>query len=242
MTLEELKAAWDAAVKALEASPEDKNLKAKAKEAQDAYEAKLAEDDDTDDEDEELGEVDDKTKKYIAKLRKENAAQRVKNKDLKKKITYTEEQKRAILKAAGIDSEEEDPTETIKLLRASDSEKDFQLAILRSAVEQRIPSDAVEFYEFLVRKATSELEEGEELDDEVLKQIVVKSRKHGKMAANTSVDEEKGKKPPPPGGGKEISLDQFCLMSMMEKDKLFREQPEVCQALMKEARAKKKLV
>lgn len=264
MTLEELLKAWEAAEAALKLDPKNADLKQKALDAKAAYDAKKSEsdedddddgaddedDDDEDDPEDKLKKLTDEEKlKLIKKLRQENAKSRVKGKELASKLKVSESQKKEMLKAAGIEVEDDsDPTEKVKSLTAENQGKDFKLAVLESAVKNGIPGDAVKYFEFLVAQAINELPEDEEFEfsdeNEKLQEIIAEVKARKKTGANTSVggDGKGGKKPPKPGASGEVSLGQFIRMSMMEKDKLYREQPEVYNLLVQEAKSQKKLV
>ncbi len=98
----------------------------------------------------------------------------------------------------------------------------------------------------MITKAVGALEDGEELSDEDLAEIVAKCKAQGKTSANSSVKgkgkDGKGKEDPAPGDDKEISLDQFLRMTITEKSNLYLKQPDVYKQLASEAKAKKKLV
>jgi hypothetical protein len=247
MTLEELKAAWDAAKAAFEAKPDDKALEAKAAEAEKAYnDAKAAEDAKSKEapkEGEDDPKWDENTKAYIKKLRDENASHRTKGKDLASKLKEANERTKAILKAAGIEDESEKPEEKLKTLTAQSETLALRNAVLESAVQHGISGEDVEFFEFLITKALSQLEEGEELSDEILTKIVTQVKKQGGKGASSSVGGKGGSGgQPPPGDSGKISLDDFCRMGMMAKTELYNKDPKLYQALMDEAKAKRKLV
>ena len=248
MTLEELKAAWDAAVAALNAAPKEKALieaeaaaKAAYEEAKAKADAEPPKDDDPDDQSKWSPE---KTKAYIDKLRKENATHRNKNKELASQLKLSEEQKKGVLKAIGIESDDEKPEEKLKALTSESQQLAFRNAILESAVQHGIPADKVKYYQFLVVEATNELEEGEELSDEKMEEIIKEAKSSSKGSNSTSVGKggKDGKQPPKPGESGDISLDQFCRMTMIEKSNLYLKQPDTYKALLSEAKAKKRLV
>jgi hypothetical protein len=248
MTLEELKALWDAAVAALKADPENADLKAKAEEAQAAYEEAKEREEGSGDPSGALDEskLDEKTKAYIAKLRKENASHRTKNKELASKFKGSEEQKKAILKAAGL-LEEEKPEEKLQAASAANNSLAFRNAILETAVEHGIPKDKLKYYQFLVSEAMEEVAEGEELSDEKLAEIVAECKKggSGKAANSTVIKLDKDGKPvtpPPPGESGKMTLEKFCSLSMVEKSKLYQTSPAVYEEFMNLAKSKKKLI
>lgn len=259
MTLEELLQAMKDAEAAAQAAPNDKALQAAAAKAKVAYDTAKAKADSEEEEEEEEEEEDDSTsdelsklspeelRKLAKKLRKENAGHRVKSKDLKSKLNVSEAQKKAILKAAGIEVEDENPEEQVKALNGENATLAFRLAIRESALEHGIGKDELEFFEFLVSKATSELEDGDELTEEQMTEIAAKA-KAKKGSANTTTNNGKGKgkggNPPPPAGGddKVVTLDKFLRMTMMEKAKLYDTNRDMYTQLVNEAKRQKKLV
>jgi hypothetical protein len=238
-TLEELKAAWDAALDALKAKPEDEALKTAAADAEAAYNAKKAEPPPGEEDD---SAWDDKTKAYIKKLRDESASHRTKNKELTSVVKTEKERTKAILKAAGIEDDSEKPEEKIKSLSAESQTLAFRNAILESAVHNGIPADQLEFYEFLVAKEASKLAEGEELSEATMTEIVAKIKKTGSTPASSSVGTGKGGGTPPPGNSGAVSLDAFCAMSITQKSDLYVKNPNLYTQLLAEAKAKKRLV
>lgn len=238
MTLEELKAAWDAALEALKTKPEDAELVKAAADAEAAYKAEEAKEDPKEGEEDDPPKKkwDPETEKYIKKLRDENARNRTGKKESDKRL-------KDVLKVLGVSEDSEDPTEKLKASQAETNNLAFRTAILESAIEQGIPADQLEFYEFLISKATSQLDEGEELSDEALAEIVGKVKK-AKGSANSSVSGGKdGKGDPPPGDDKgDISLDQFCRMTITQKSDLYLKKPDLYKRLKDEAKSKKRLV
>lgn len=260
MDLASLKKLMDEALAASQADASNKDLQKAHAEAKKAYDdaviAKAEADaaagtDEDEDDDQKVDEekLDGKTKAYLAKLRKENAGHRTKNKELVSKLGVSEAQKKAILKAAGIEDESESPEEKVKSLTADSQQLAFRTAILESAVEHGIGKDNLEFYEFLVAKAVEGLKEGEELSDEAMEAIITKVKKAagGKGGANTSVgtgaDGKGGKTPPDPNSKTgEITLEKFIRMSVTEKSKLYETNLDLYTTLMAQARAQRKLV
>ena len=247
MTLEELKAAFDKAKAEAEASPKDAKLQNALKEAEEAYNVakKKADeegDPEPDPEDPELkdSKLDDKTKAYLAKLRKENAAHRTKAKDLASKLKVSEEQKKAVLKAVGIEPDGEAPEEKIKKLTSETQTQAFRNAVLERAIEHGIAKDDLEFFEFSLNKAVGALGEGEELADEKIEEIAAAIKKRSKNPANTSVGKGKGGKEPPPGESDEITLGQFLAMGVLARSELYTKSPDLYAKLVAQAKAEKK--
>lgn len=248
----------NAAKAAFEADPKNKALEAKFNEAKQAYDtAKAAADDEEDDEDpnanpaneddppgEDDSKWDDKTKALIKKLRNENAKHRTKGKELASTLKTEKERSKAILKAAGVDVEDEKPEEKIEKLTNSTNELAFRNTILEVAIEHGVPKDKVKYFTFLVQEATSALEEGEELSEDDVKALAKEAKGMQKKKANSSINGAEGDEggDPPPAEGDKITLDSFCSMSITEKSKLYEKQPAVYEALAKQAKAKKRLI
>ena len=247
MTLEELKAALAEAKAKFEADQKNQALKQALDDAQKAYDDAVAEaeaDKSKDDPSDDESKWDDKTKAYIKKLRDENATHRNKSKDLASKLKLSEQQKKDVLKAIGIEDESEKPEEKINKLTATTQQLEFDRAILESALEHGIGKDDLKYYKYLMSDAVSQLKEGEELSDEQLAEILAEAKKgRSKGAANTTVGKGKsGKEEPPPGNSKEVTLDQFCKMSITEKSNLYLKNPDKYAELRDEAKSKKRLV
>lgn len=245
MELEALKQAWDEAKAKAEAEPTNKELQSAAAQAQKAYEdAKAA--DPGDDPDDTLDEtkLDAKTKKYLEKIRKEAATHRVKAKDVKSQLAAEQARLKAVLKAAGIETDDDKPEEKLKQSESQKNQLAFRNAILESAFEHGIPKESVKYYSFLVSEATSELEEGEELSDEKMVEIVAECKKKasGKSAGATSTVND-GKGTPNPNQGKDtVTLAEFAAMGTLGKSQLYLKNPTLYEALWTELKAKKKAV
>jgi hypothetical protein len=248
MNLEQLKQAMEAAAAKAAEQPEDEALKAAAEEAKQAYEAAKAEQDAGGDGEVDESGLDAKTKAYIAKLRKESAKHRIDAKDTKAKLKAEEERKKAILKAAGIESEDDEPAEEkLKKSLTQSNQLQFRNAILETAVAHGIGSDKLKYFQFLMSDAVESLKEGEELSDEKLAEVVAEAKKQGGSGkGNTTVGGGKDGKgsgtPNPEGGSNEVTLDQFIRMTITEKSGLFLKNRARYDELVKEAKQKKKLV
>jgi hypothetical protein len=245
MTVEELKAALDAALVALAAKPEDAALKATAEAAQTAYDEAVAAEAAKASGDPDESKLDEKTKAYLAKLRKENAGHRNKNKDLASKVTAEQERTKAILKAAGL-LEEEKPEEKLAATTAQNESLAFHSAVLESAIEHGIPKEGLKYYQFLISEAVNELGEGEEISDEKLAEIVKEAKGFGgkKTPANSTVLDKNGKPivTPDPAATGDMTLEKFCAMGVIERSNFYLKNAAQYEEFMKLAKAKKKFV
>lgn len=245
MTLAELKKLLDAAKLALEADPENAELKTKVEEAQAAYDAKAGEEGGDEGGEPDESKLDAKTLSYIKKLRKEAADNRAKKKDLASQLKASEEQKRKILAAAGITDESEAPEEKLKKTTAANETLAFRNAILEKAIAFGVANDQVKYFQFLVMDKMEALEDGEELSDEDLQNIASQCKKAGKGSGNTSVNGKGGKSgeaPPPEGGNAKTTLPMFLKMNMGEKEAFYKSNPDEYKAFVAEARRTNRLI
>ena len=244
MTLDELKAAWDAAALAAKADEKNESLAKAEADAKAAYDQAVEAANTPPPVDPEEQGWDEKTKAYIQKLRSENAGHRSKNKELASKFKTSEDQKKAMLKAAGIETDEVPPEQVIQSLSAESQTLAFSNAVLGIALQHGIPAEDVDFLEFAIQKAANGLGEGEELSDEALGDIVAKGKgRGGNRSSSTSVGTGgTGGGAPPPGETGKISLDDFCRMSITQKSNLFLKNAALYESLKNEAKAKKRFV
>lgn len=250
MTLEELKALWEKAQKDSEAKPEDEGLKAAEVAAKKAYDDAKSKVDPPDPDPEDPDKIDEekldaKTKAYLAKLRKENAGHRTKNKELGSKFATSEAQKKAILKAAGL-LDEEKPEEKLQAATQQNETLAFRNAVLETAVSHGIPADKLKYFQFLMADAVEGLKDDEELSEEKLAEIVKDCKgSAGKKASSTVRKFDKDGKEivdPPPGEKGELTFEKFLAMGMIDRSKLYQTHPEQYERFYKEAKAKKKLI
>ena len=250
MTLEELKALWEKAQADAEAKPDDESLASAAAAAKKAYDDAKSkvdpkEDDPEDPDKIEEDKLDHKTKAYLAKLRKENASHRTKNKELGSKLQTTEAQKKAILKAAGL-LDEEKPEEKLQAATQHNETLAFRNAVLETAVSHGIPAEKLKYFQFLMADAVEGLGDGEELSDDKLDAIVKECKGGVVKKANSTVKkfDKDGKEitDPTPGDKGEMTLEKFLAMGMIDRSKLYQSHPDVYERFYKEAKAKKKLI
>lgn len=187
---------------------------------------------------------DDKTRKYIEKLRNENASHRTKNKDLMSKIQGVGEREKALKKALGIEDESDSPEKKIEGLTANLDAVTFRSAILQTALEHGISNQDVDYLGYRIEKAAAQLGDNEEISEDDLADIIndVKARAGGKSANSSVNDATGGKKSPQKDNGAVVNLDKFVSMTMTEKSKLYATNPELYNSLMKEARRTNRLV
>ena len=169
--------------------------------------------------------------KIIKELRNESAKYRNQRKTLSEEL---EGLKGGIKRFVGGEEDEEvDPTEALAAYEQQSESLAIQNQILAVAVENSIPNEDFEYFQFLMSKGIDSLEEGEEFTEDMLSEVVnqIKSRK---AKGTTSV----GSGTPSPSKGEgEISLAEFNKMGTIAKSKLYRERPELYEKLSNEAKA-----
>lgn len=251
--LKKLKAALDAAKKALDAKPEDEALKAALEKAQKEFDEALAasEDDEEEDESDEQEESKDKgdkldtltpeqLKKLVKDLRKENGDKRGKVKTLTEGHNKL---KQALVDAGIIENDEESPEEKLKVSSMQSEAMTMRAAILESAIEHGVGKEGLDYFTFLVEKKAASLGEDEELTADDLAEIAKEvSSKSGKGGGTTGAGGGNGGGSPPPGGKGGTTLEQFTKMSIAEKSKLYSENRDLYNKLIAEAKDKKVLV
>jgi hypothetical protein len=188
--------------------------------------------------------LDEATKNYIRKLRNESAKYRTRANQSKQELDDT---KKRLSKLAGGEDDEAPPEQVIEALSTRSAVAEFDNAILTLAVENNITKEGLSYFRFLVNEQAGQLEEGEELDEEVLATIAKQVRKvHGQASgqnnSSAGTGANGGGQPPKPGADGGVTLDKFCQMGVLQKSKLYQDNPELYTRLVDEARANKRLV
>lgn len=189
-------------------------------------------DDDDDDDDDELDfdSLDDKTKKMIKKLRGENKKRRTENNNLSTKLEKFEKGLKSLF---GNDDDDADPEEQLETVTGQYQSAVTENSILRLAVANGISGEEnLEYFEFLMSKRLNSLEEGEELDEDDLEEIISKisAKSNGGKATTSTKDGGKGGK----GPGKdsdEVTQEEFDKMGITAKSKLYEKNPSLYEKL-----------
>ncbi len=232
MSATELKAAWEALVAEAAKKPDDADLKSKVEAAKAAYDAKVAQDaagsGELDPE-----KADEKTKAYIAKLRKEAAGYRSEAKEAKTKLE-------TVTKALGGSGGDETPEQQVARLAAEHETIAFDNAVLANAIEHGVPKDGMKFFKYLLAEAAQELKDGEEMSAEKITELAKEAKaKAVKPSANTTVTDPT--KPSPASGTTPLTVEQFASLGFNEKCRLFEKDPVQYESLFKQASAKRLL-
>jgi hypothetical protein len=185
---------------------------------------------------------DPETKKYIESLRSEAGKHRTDKKALNDRLEKLEKGLKATL---GLE-DNEPPEKKIESLKAQTEAQQFQTAVLEAAIENGIGKDQIDYFQFLIEKAASQLTDGDEITADSMMEIVGKVKKAGGASnsngGNTSVDTTG--KPNPDGavdyGG--LSLEQFARMSITEKSVMYTKNPDRYASMMKDAKQKRLII
>lgn len=180
----------------------------------------------------------EEAQKVIKDLRAEAAKYRTEKNNLS---TRLEKLEKGIKAFAGGDENDQEDTET----KFGKLQGEFETLSVRNtmyelAFEHGISKDDFEYFEFLMSKKLNSLEEGAEMTEEDLTEILggLKSKGGGKAPANTSTGTGTGTKPNPDGKSGDVTLEQFVKMGMMDKSKLFQTKPELYNSLLTQAKQK----
>lgn len=173
-------------------------------------------------------QIPENLKGYFQKLRKENADRRSEVKTLKGELASYKERltkfEQAMKEALGLgEGEEMTPEQQIQVLNSKVMDLEFRNAILETAALHGIPHEHVKYFSFLVQEASQELNDGEELSEEKMSEIVAHVKSiAGSKPTSTGVGSGSGSKPPKPQEGKrELTLEDFRKMTVSEKSRLY---------------------
>jgi hypothetical protein len=186
---------------------------------------------------------DDKTKAYIKKLRDESAKHRTKAKELETQFSQMNAKfdglQKGLKSALGIEGEDDSPEEKIQMLQQTNEAAVFESAVLNIALENAIPSDQVSYLKFLIADKAGSLEEGQEIDEEMLSEIVGKVKLVGGKPKGAASSVTATKTPDNGGAAASMTVEQFAKMTLSEKSQLFQKNQKLYDELMTSARVKK---
>lgn len=165
--------------------------------------------------------------KYIKDLRSENAKRR---KDFNNMSTRMERFEKGFKSMFGEEEDDIDPETKLDALSGHYESAISENAILRLAVENGISGgENIEYFEFLMNKSLDSLDEGEEMTEEMLNDVISKIQAKGK--ANTSFQKSESGNSPRKGNA-EVSQEEFDRMGMVQKSNLYLKNPELYNKLM----------
>jgi hypothetical protein len=190
------------------------------------------------------GELDyadaEKVKAEIKKLRAENAKSRVKNKELAQKANLLETTFGNLKKSLGLEGEDASPEEKIKALQKHNEALQTEIAISGIERENGIPSEHSKYFRFLLSEKMSALEEGAEIDEADLQEIVaeVKGLATKKGKSSTGVNSPNHR---PDEGAGALTVEKFASMNMGERSQLYAKNRAEYDRLFKAASEKRLL-
>lgn len=193
-------------------------------------------------EDADLGEFADPKKALaeIKRLRQENAQRRTQGKDIETKFNALNAKFERLSKAFGGDEEDEiPPEEKAAALQSHVEQLEVEASINHLARVFNVPMEHDEYFRFLISQKFSQLEEGEEVGEEELTEIVgkVQALQSGAASKPTKTGLGGGKNPQPASNSSGISADQFKKMGTLEKSALYAKDPALYEKLKLEAAA-----
>lgn len=193
----------------------------------------------------------DKQKAYVDGLRSESAKYRTKAKDLESQVGNLNKRfddlQGGLKKLFGDESSDLTPEQQVQQLTSRNEELELQSAISEAAISLGVTGDDFEYFSFLLQREAGALEEGQELSEEVIQEVAQKAKGRSGTANSTSVDGagnngQGGDNPPPSNGAGEVSLDDFCDMTLSEKSELYQKNKALYDSLHKQAVKEGRLV
>ncbi len=189
---------------------------------------------------------DDKTKKYIEDLRKENARYRTDAKTSKTQFDGLNDRfgklEGGLKQALGLEDEEITLEDQVSGLTNVNQNLEFKLAVRDIADEVGISGkDACGYFEYLVEQESGKLKDGEEISEERMDELissVLKIHGNDKSSSTSIKGEGEGGRNPKPDGKTDVTLEEFSSMGTLQKGELFGKNPTLYNSLMKQARDK----
>lgn len=128
------------------------------------------------------------------------------------------------------------PEEQLSTMTEQMNGMSYENALTNVAYENGIPYNQVKYFSFLMSDATESLQEGEELSEEIMMNIITKCK--GAQAPNSSSvpSQNNSSGNQTPANNSDVTLDQFNSMGTMEKSRLYREKPEVYKSLFNQSK------
>jgi len=177
---------------------------------------------------EDFKDLPDFAQKLIKELRAENAKYRTEKNNLSTKMQNFEV---GLKKMLGVEGEDDlSPEEKLEAFSQKNEQMAVSNAMLSLAYQNSVSPDQYEYFEFLMGKKLSDLEEGQELSEGDLEEVLGKVRDKS-SPASTSTSE--GKKGGPSQDSDELSQEDFNKMGIVGRSKLYREKPDLYNKFMK---------
>ena len=182
-----------------------------------------------------------KAEAEIKKLRAENAKSRLKNKDLDGQMASMKATFDKLQAAFGGEKDETPPEEKVKQLQSQSEAMAVEGSITQLAWEQGIPFEQGDYFKFLLLKQFESLEEGEELSEEALSEVIAKVKGTQGGSGTNSTGLNSNAAPAPKAGAGDITVQKFVAMNLGEKSALYAKDQATYTRLFAEAQEKKLL-
>jgi len=189
-----------------------------------------------------LGDFSDPVKAAaeIKKLRAEAAKHRTRAKNLDGEMLTMKTTLDKLKQAFGGEDQEIDPAEQLQAIQQQNENYQVELGILQLAREHSISPDQDDYFRFLLSKKFDDLEEGGELTDEDLQEVIQKVQGVSGVKNNPASTGVNAAKKDPAGNSKgSVSAEQFAKMSLAEKSKIFASDSALYSRLLTEANQKR---
>ena len=190
----------------------------------------------------------DEDRAYIKKLRTQAASERGKKKETLQEMQQLREQfaqlQSGMKKALGIDDESDlDPKQAMAQMQGQLEQYEYQNQVRDFAYENGITSPKqTKYLSFLISEELETLEEGEEIAEDRLAELVSEVKGLGGSGKSSTSVGGKGSDsqtpPPPSDNGSNITAEQFAKMGMAEQGKLHATNPDLYFQLRDEAKKK----
>lgn len=178
-------------------------------------------------------------KSYVEDLRKENAKHRTRAKELDSRLATTEDRFSKIETGLkNLFGEEEDtlsPEEKIEALNARNEALELNQAISETAEEYGVTGEDKDYFTYLLANELQGLEENEEITEEQLDAIAKKARARS-ASSSTSIEDDGPNPEAAPGG---MTLDKFQVMGIMDRSKLYGQDPKLYNSLLEQEKLAK---
>ena len=187
---------------------------------------------------------DEKTKTYIKSLRQEAAKNRTKAKELETQFKAMNDRfsglETGLKKALGVETDELSPEDKLGAISAQNEEMAFKNAVLETALGHGLGVGQLEMLEFMILKRADALEEGQELTDEDLSEIIGKVKLAEKAFSGAS-SVSGSLQPASTQSSGSMTVEKFAKMSIAEKSLLYSKDPNTYNSLMAVAKEKRML-
>ena len=171
--------------------------------------------------------------KTIKGLRKENAGHRTRANALEERLNKLE----GGLKGLFGEEDPVPPEQALEQMQGTLHQVAMQNEILTLAIENNIPAEGIDYFQYLLGNAVSKLQEGEELDEDAIKGIVAEAKSKGSNLPGGAGGTTSPQSNSSPGKGNapgEVTYEEFIRMGNDKQIELYRTNPHKYEELMRE--------